>query len=394
MPYWRFTLERDETLLDPARWPDLCEELRVALEQAVRRRLMSDVPLGVFLSGGVDSSAIAALAARHVPLQTFAVGFSEPTFDETAWARRAAEHIGSEHRTETLALEETPGIAEDLLAGLDEPVADSSILPTALLCRFTRRHVTVALGGDGGDELFAGYDPFRALRPASLYQRWMPRPFHGAVRSLAGLLPVSHTNLSFDFKLKRTLAGLGYPPPLWNPVWMSALEPEEIAQRTGKPAFVEMLYAEAFAAWERCESPHIVDKSLCYWTDIYLRDGILSKVDRASMLASLEARSPFLDRAVVEIARRIPWELKLRGSVTKWILKEALEPILPPEIVHRAKKGFGMPVGRWFRDGRLDLRHTDSGDFSKTRLAAHRAGARDDRLYLWAEWLLERRGVA
>ena len=374
----------------------LLEELRDTLERATKRRLMSDVPLGVFLSGGIDSSAIAALAAKHVPtgqLNTFSIGFDDPTFDESHYARLVADKLGTRHHHETLDLDKSSALLPELIARLDEPLGDGSLLPTYLLSRFTRQHVTVALGGDGGDELFAGYDPMRALRTAELYARFVPRPVHAGLRHLAARLPVSHANISFDFKVKRFLRGLSYAPPLWNPVWMGALEPAEIPEFFREPADPEEIYSEAIEVWDRCAQPNVVDRALQFWTQLYLQDGILAKVDRASMLCSLEARSPFLDIEVVDLARRIPWQLKLRGGETKWILKKALAPLLPPEIVSRPKKGFGMPIGRWLREDRFDfgtgaLPGGLERAFVDRKLAAHRAGRSDERLFLWCQWLL------
>ncbi len=373
-----------------------CEEIRDALDRATKRRLMSDVPLGVFLSGGIDSSAIAALAAKHVPagqLNTFSIGFDDPTFDESHYAKLIANDLGTRHHHDTLDLDKSAALLPELVSRLDEPLGDGSLLPTYLLSRFTRQHVTVALGGDGGDELFAGYDPMRALRTAELYAKLVPRPIHAGLRHLAARLPVSHANLSFDFKVKRFLRGLSHPAPLWNPVWMGALEPSDLSELFQEPADPEEIYSEAIEAWDRCAQPNLVDRALQFWTQIYLQDDILTKIDRASMLCSLEARSPFLDIEVVDLARRIPWPLKVHGGTTKWILKQAVAPLLPAEIVARPKKGFGMPIGRWLREGKFsfDLDAVPPGldrAFLDRKLAAHRAGRSDERLYLWCQWLL------
>ncbi len=391
--WWEFVLESVGTPKDEE---TLCEEIRGTLERAVQRRLMSDVPLGVFLSGGIDSSAIAALAAKHVPagqLNTFSIGFNESSFDESGYAQFVAEKLGTRHRNETLDLDKSLALLPDIVAKLDEPLGDGSLLPTYLLSRFTRQHVTVALGGDGGDELFAGYDPFRALRAAELYSKLVPRPLHHAIRLVAARLPVSHANVSFDFKIKRTLSGLSYPPKLWSAVWMGALEPRDLAQFFREPCDEEEVYSEAIEAWDRCAQPNLVDRTLQFFTNLYLQDGILAKIDRASMMCSLEARSPFLDIEVADLARRIPWQLKLRGGQTKWILKRALAPLLPREIIHRKKKGFGMPIGRWLREGKFAFDHARTFPhldvaFAERQHAAHMSGTRDERLFLWSYWLL------
>jgi len=386
--YWRFELAPDPTLA--ARSDEsLAEELRSLLDAAVQRRLMSDVPLGVFLSGGIDSTAVAALAARHVGksrLRTFSIGFSEPTFDESAYARRAADFLGTDHLCEKLDLDKACELLPQIFARLDEPQGDNSLLPTWLLSRFTRQHVTVALGGDGGDELFAGYDTFRGLRQAELYSRFMPKPLHHALLHLASLLPVSHTNLSFDFKIKKGLGGVACPAPLWNAIWLGALKPDELRDVFGGPVSLEEIYSEAIEIWDSCRQPSLLDRTLQFYTEIYLQDGILAKVDRASMMHGLEARSPFLDIEVADFARRLPGHLKLRDGVTKYLLKKAVEPILPHDIIYRKKKGFGTPVGAWFRTGRLTPR--GEGSLFSRKLASHREGRSNERLYLWCQLCL------
>ena len=397
--WWEFRLEPSTAEVTPARCDQWASELLEKLDHAVKRRLMADVPLGVFLSGGIDSSAVAALAARHLPagrLRTFSVGFTDPSFDESAYARDAAAFIGCSHECEILDLDRARDLLPGLLARLDEPMGDASILPTWLLSGFTRRHVTVALGGDGGDELFAGYDPFKALEYSDLYARLVPRSIHPAIRMLASRLPVSHANISLDFKIKRTLRGLGYRKELRLPIWMGPLEPSEINDYFGDKTDEEVLYSEAIAAWESAgeldkKGARSVDRALQFFTQLYLQDDIMVKVDRASMLHGLEARSPFLDLEVVDFARRLPHSVKLRAGTTKWILKKALEPLLPASILYRKKKGFGTPMGAWLRDGVIAPEIPSGREASVVQLAlqSHCAGKTDERLFLWSELVLE-----
>jgi asparagine synthase (glutamine-hydrolysing) len=322
------------------------------------------------------------------------MGFEEPSFDESEHARRVAALFGTDHHADRLSLEQAVAILPEIAARLDEPLGDNSLLPTYLLSGSTRRHVTVALGGDGGDELFAGYDPFRALQQAERYRRLTPRPVHQAIRMLAARLPVSHRNMSFDFKVKRFLRGMDYPPKLWLPFWMAPLEPAEIAELFHEPADPEEIFAEAIAAWESPGPPDLVSRAIQFYVKIYLQDDILVKIDRASMLHGLEVRAPFLDIELVDFVRKIPSAWKYRGGVTKYILKKALEPLLPPEVLHRKKKGFGAPVGAWLQTGRLDF---DSGvwppgldeGFLRTQLAEHRSGRADHRALLWNAWMLK-----
>ncbi len=350
--YWRFALEPDDALARLSE-EDLASTVRETLSHAVHRRLESDVPLGFLLSGGIDSSAIVRLASDHLDaaqIKTFSIAFDDPSFDESAPARRVAELLRTDHHEELCDLNEARQLIPDILGRMDEPLGDSSILPTYQVCRFARRHVTVALGGDGGDELFAGYDPFRALSLAQSYQRLVPKGLHTFIAAMIGKLPPSDRNMSLDFKLKRTLRGLDHGPELWNPVWMGALSPSDIGELRGRPVDPEWLYSEALAEWRQNDGLDLVDQTLAFFVNFYLQDGILVKSDRASMLESLELRSPFLDSELADLARRIPHRLKLRGRETKYILKKALEPVLPNDVLYRKKKGFGVPLSRWLRE--------------------------------------------
>ncbi len=395
--WWEFRLEPSSEELTTARCASWAGELLEKLDAAVQRRLMADVPLGVFLSGGIDSSAVAALAAKYLPvgrLRTFSVGFTDTSFDESAYAREVAALIGCDHECEILDLARARELLPGLLARLDEPLGDASLLPTWLLSGFTRRHVTVALGGDGGDELFAGYDPFLALKKADLYARLVPRSLHPAICLLAARLPVSHANVSLDFKIKRTLRGLSYDAQLRLPVWMGPLEPREINAFFGDRTSEEELYSEAITAWESAgRQAHSVDRALQFFTRLYLQDDIMAKVDRASMLHGLEARSPFLALEVVEFARHLPHAVKLHQGTTKWILKKALEPLLPASILHRKKKGFGLPIGAWLKEGALTPEipqgSEPSGGAVQAALNSHRSGRSDQRLFLWCQHVLE-----
>src|SRR5438270_2075219 len=333
------------------------EELVRLLDGAVARRLVADVPVGVFLSGGIDSTTIAALAARHKDrLQTFSIGFTEQSFDETPFAELASERLGTRHATERLSGQDCLDLLPDAVASLDEPFADPSFLPTLLLSRFTRRTVKVALAGDGGDELFAGYDPFLAHRPAALFAR-LPQGVHGILRGAAERLPSSSRNMSFDFRLKQFLRGASAPPSLRHQAWIGSFLPSELAEilhpdlrQNSAPG---VAYREVLAEAERGIQAGVregsVDEALRFYLGRYLADDILVKADRASMAASLEVRAPFLDTEVVELAARLPWETKLSLTRTKIVLRRALAHLVPEEILARPKKGFGIPVAAWIR---------------------------------------------
>ena len=381
---------------------DIAEELRERLKEAVRIRLISDVPLGVFLSGGIDSSTVVALMAELRPaaqIKTFAIGFEESSFDESRHARRVAEFYGTDHREEILQGRALLDILPEVAAFLDEPFADASVIPTYLLSRFTRRHVTVALGGDGGDELFAGYPTFPAQQAARFYR--MPRFLHERVlRPLAELLPVSHENFSLDFKVKRFLRGAGWRPELRDQVWIGSFTPEEQRGLLASPGETDN-YEDILNAEKHCSTNNTMERLTYLYCKFYLQDGILVKVDRASMACALEARAPFLDYTFVEFANRIPFCLKLKGLKTKYILKRAMAGKLPPDILARGKKGFGIPIAKWFRNELRDLlldtlseqRIKQQGLFDHRNLARlvneHLQGVKDNRKQLWTVFMFQ-----
>lgn len=389
-PYWRFDLQPDAGLLARPE-EDLAEELRDLVFQAVARRRIGDVPVGAFLSGGLDSSAVVAAACRGgANLTAFTIGFREPSYDETPFARRVADHLGIEHRIQTLSIDDARAEIVPTLSSLDEPFSDASILPTGMLSAFVREHATVALTGDGGDELFAGYDPFKALGPAAAYARLVPRHLHKLLRAGVGLLPKSGRNMSLDFKLRRTLQGLSVPEPFWAPVWMAPVDPIEMDGLLDDPAPLEDTYSEALDVWESGRHQDRVARLSAFFTRLYLQDDILMKSDRASMRHGLETRSVFLDNDLADFARRLPSSLKYRRGVTKYLLKKAMEQVLPRDIVHRRKKGFGIPTADWLRVVPQTPPIASIPGMNEDRIrrawVEHRAGTHDHRLLLWT-WL-------
>jgi asparagine synthase (glutamine-hydrolysing) len=387
---------------------EAAEQLRGTLETAVRQHLISDVPLGIFLSGGIDSSAVAAMAARHVDrrLRTFSVGFEDASFDERAYARRVAAVLGSEHHEEVLRPADALDIVARLPDLLDEPLGDASLIPTYLLSRFARQSITVALSGDGGDELFAGYPTYQAHRLARAYER-VPAVAHAwLVRPLIERLPVSLGDLSLDFRLKRFVDGVRLDPVARHAVWMGSFTPDEQRDLLTPTAWARLPAPPSYSLYRQIaaqpSNASELDRLLYLDLRTYLGEGVLTKVDRASMACSLEVRVPFLDRRVVELAAAMPPALKLRGFTTKYILRRALGGLLPAEILGRRKKGFGIPLGRWFQhelgplldDTFAPARLRRGGLFRPEAvarlLAEHRAGRRDHRkkLYTLLAWEL------
>jgi asparagine synthase (glutamine-hydrolysing) len=266
--YWTFQLEPDESLNDKHE-PRLIEELRALLVQSVQRRLAGNVPVGIFLSGGIDSGAVLAAASRLLPpeeIQTFTIGFTEPSFDESKTAGMIADSFGVRHHVSMLALEDMRNTAFTLLQRMSEPLGDASLVPTHMLAAFARQRVGVALSGDGGDELFAGYDPMLALRPAQIYSRLVPSKIHEIIRRYVNKIKTSDKNMSLDFKLKRILRGLSYPESMRLPVWMSPLEPDEIQKYFTDPLSAEELYADAIDSWEKNSHLSSTDQALLFFT--------------------------------------------------------------------------------------------------------------------------------
>jgi len=387
--YYSFTLNPDHSLTEKNE-PDLVDELRALLVRAVSRRLLSDVPLGIFLSGGIDSSAILAAAARILPpdrIDAFTVGFTEPSFDEAPQAKVVAEALGVRHHVSYLTLDQMRGEALGILGRMSEPLGDASLIPTKILSAFARKKVTVTLSGDGGDELFAGYDPFMALKPAALYERFMPKIAHRGLGRLVRLLPVSDRNMSLEFKLKRVLRGLDYQAPMRLPVWMSPLSPREIAALFEAPLSAEELYEDALILW--AENPHYdaMQQSLMFFTRFYLPDDILVKVDRATMMDSLESRAVFLDNDLAAFCERLPDRFKLRNGTRKYLLKKALQGWLPESVMRLPKKGFGIPLSRWLREMNRPPGVEPGGlrgEAARNFHAAHMRRQGDHRLFLWS----------
>jgi len=334
--------DADDLRKEPAE--TLAEELRARMRDSVRAHLVSDVPVGVFLSGGVDSSLLAALAAEEStkPLRTITIGFEERSFDETAGARKVAERYGTNHRE--LVLRPEPELLLRALAEVfDEPFADSSALPTYLVSQLAAEDVKVCLSGEGGDELFGGYYTYSADLLAARFG-----PIARLARPFAELLPSSNARISFDYKAKRFTRAAHLPPLERHHGWKEIFTPElrtELRSRRSDFDPVELL-RERYAETEQAEPlARLQDVDL----GIPLVDDLLVKTDRSSMAHSLEARVPFLDTVVTSLALALPRRLKVSGLKKKILLRRAAEPLLPREVVHGKKRGFSIPAAAWLR---------------------------------------------
>ncbi len=379
----------------------VAEDLLERLRDAVRVRLVSEVPLGAFLSGGIDSSAVVGLMSQIMgsPVKTFSIGFNEDSFDELKYARIAAKHFGTDHHEFTV----TPDVVEmvdELVWHFDEPFADSSSLPTYMVSKMARDHVTVVLSGDGGDELFAGYSRYVTDRKRSGLER-LPRSIRQhLIRPLSEALPhgTRGKNYLFNISLDAAARYIDSISHFNGPQKRKLYSGATRTKMNGSFARGEALFRQ-IAANSGTDDP--IENLLYLDTKTYLPSDILTKVDRMSMAASLETRSPLLDQDLIEYVARIPSELKLKGSETKYIFKRAVEGFVPREILYRQKQGFGVPIGDWINS---QLKERMTGDLSDRRtlergyfdskyikllLDEHARGRRDHSHPLWTLWMLE-----
>jgi asparagine synthase (glutamine-hydrolysing) len=364
-PYWSLKEVAERAIADPfsGSEQEALREFEILLRDAVKIRMLADVPLGAFLSGGVDSSTVVALmqAQSEQPVKTFTIGSCERDYNEAGDARAVARHLGTEH-TELYV---TPAEAMDVIPRLpeiyDEPFADSSQIPTFLVAQLARQHVTVSLSGDGGDEVLGGYN--RHVWNDRIWKsiRWAPQSIRMATarairrippdrwellaRSLSLLLPRNRMHRHFGYKLHK-FAGIlpaRNPEAIYFALASHWPEPESVVLHAKEP---ETLLTRADA---RAHLPEFVQQMMFLDTATYLPDDILAKVDRATMAVSLEARVPLLDHRVVEFAWRLPISLKIRNGQGKWILRRLLHRYVPPELIDRPKAGFGIPLDTWLR---------------------------------------------
>ncbi len=378
------------------------EMLDEKLSHAVSKMLVADVPLGIFLSGGIDSSTVAYYAGQHASgrIKTFSVGFEDQSFDESAYACEVAKRLGTDHQVQKYSSADLVKVIPTIYENLDEPMADPSLVPTYMLAQYTRQQVTVALGGDGSDELLMGYQTFPAEKLSQLYLR-LPRSLRESViKPLIHKLPTSFSYMSLDFKLKRFVDAGDHPVAIKNQLWIGAFSPSELVR-----LFAQNISGSLFSDIEKHESvlrtldPHH-QMSYLYLTH-FLQDGILTKVDRASMMHALEVRAPFLDSDLASWIFSLPEQYKLRGITTKYLLKRLMAPRLGRDIAYRAKQGFQPPVASWLKE---DLAHLVDKYLSLERITAeglfhapyvrilvdeHQSGKVDHRKKLWALLVFE-----
>ena len=377
------------------------------LEEATKMRMISDVPLGALLSGGIDSSAIVGYMAKNSdrPVKTFSIGFEEQSYNELDYARTVSKHFDTEHY-EFIIKPDAVDLVDRLVKNLDEPFGDFSIFPTYLVSKMAREHVTVALSGDGGDELFAGYDTYIADWVARAYQKLPSVLRKQAIPAMVKQIPPSPKKKGLANRTKRFVEGTMLPPELMHTRWMIFLQEQEKRQLY-KGALLNSFengdshkyIRECFQRSASAETPLAQQGYVDIKT--YMTDDILVKVDRMSMAPSLEARVPFLDHTVMEFAAKIPTRLKLKGLTTKYILKRAVNELLPEKILVRGKEGFSIPIKNWLMNELRPLlletlseeRVTKRGYFQpayvKQLVQEHLDGTENHSHRLWALMMFE-----
>ncbi len=381
---------------------ELEEELESLLDKSVKERLVSDVPLGVFLSGGVDSTVVAALAARHKKgLKTFSIGFAESSYDESSVARQTAQALGTDHHEQIIGDEDSLRLIPTLGDFIDEPFADSSIIPTFLLSKFARQQVTVALGGDGADELLGGYPTYSAHYWADLYAK-IPAVAAAGISKLMKTMPTSDAYMSWEFKVNRFLGAAQWPLKKRHMEWMSLWQSRDLADLYGgslKPTG-SGIFSELDQASYLNSGPSAL-KAMNWDIKTYFPEDLMVKVDRASMANSLEVRAPFLAKDVVEFSARLPLRLRATRFKTKVLLKKVLRKIYPGFPSGLPKHGFAIPVGAWLKgalrpliEDLLSPRAVSSWGLFDVAVverikSEHFQGKRNNSRQIWALLLLE-----
>jgi asparagine synthase (glutamine-hydrolysing) len=396
-PYWdlNYPVNRSNQPLDV-----ITNNLYDRLKKSIEMRMISDVPLGAFLSGGIDSSSIVGIMSEisDQPIQTFSIGFDDKSYNELSYARKVADLFNTEHH-EKIITPDVVNLVHTIIQYLDEPLADVSVFPTYLVSQLAASKVKVALSGDGGDEIFAGYDWYKASKADAYYHR-LPCTLRNSIGYVANAVPPSKKKKGLVNEIKRFVEGANNPDDLYHIRWQYFItdserkslvsdEHQKSDLQVGPSGLINFYYTQNSAP-DRLSREQYVDLKM------YLPDDILVKVDRMSMANSLEARVPFLDYTFVEFAATIPSDLKLRGLVSKYILKKSMGKLLPHEILYRKKQGFSIPMKNWLKDelqglmsellspGRIREDGFFNEDYTKKIIQQHIEGKRNNAHQIWS----------
>ena len=380
--------------------PQALNILEDELEKSVKRRMVSDVPLGIFLSGGIDGSAVAYYAQKNSKekIKTFSIGFKEKTFDESGYAKQVSDFLGTEHHSKILSAEDLLEVIPRIGEVLDEPIADAAVIPTLVLSEFAKEQVTVVLGGNGGDELFAGYPTFQAEKFASLYSI-IPTFIQNFIGRIVSFMPVDDTYFSFRFKAKKFTEGFWVDKKYRHQTWIGGFTKKDREKLFRKEVWDELKnvneYEEIDNYFKEVESASWGNKLLHLYQRTYLMDEVMAQVDRASMFHALEVRAPFLDFVLADFVNSLPYSYKIKGFTTKYILKKLMKGKLPQNIIDRPKKGFGIPLTSWLKNelkgfcnevlNEKDIKVGGFFDFDYVRTLKedHFSGKEDNRKLLW-----------
>jgi asparagine synthase (glutamine-hydrolysing) len=352
--YWQLEAKTPEA----SNMKQACNGVRDLIHSSVNYRLVSDVSVGLFLSGGIDSSVVAtemkASAGTKSPA-SFSIGFDEKSYDESPFAETVARHLDLSHQARNINERSMLNLLPEIIHYLDEPLADASIVPTYLLSQHASKSVKVVLSGDGGDELFLGYDIHKAHKFGQIF-RFLPQRMIGYILDSLNVLPVSDKNASLEFKLKKFFSSISYRPDIANILWWGAYSPDLLQKvlPDNKSSFEE-IFDPVLSRRDQVKGFDLLKQISYLDIHLYLRDNLLAKVDRMSMANSLEVRSPFLDYRLAEYAMQLPSNWKLKGRCGKYIVKRAYKSELPTSILKRSKKGFDIPLASWLRGDLLGL---------------------------------------
>lgn len=387
--YWKFEINDSQIKITEN---EILEKLDDLLSKSVKLITESDVPIGAFVSGGVDSSILLTYLKKNNinDINTFTLGFKESSYDESLKAKIVCERLGFKNFNKKISIKNIFYLTNKIITKIDEPFCDPSLIPTFILSQYAKKKNKVILSGDGGDELFFGYDPFKAIKTGILINKIFSKNIIKFIEKLSQNIPVSHKNMSLDFKIKRFLNGIQYENKYWNPIWLSPLDYKDMNTffPQHKKYTIEEIYSEALELWGKSKIKNIYEKTADFYSNFYLPGNVLTKVDRASMLNSIEVRPIFFTNKILEFCLKMPSKYKYNNGVSKYILKKLLLKNLPKKIVNSKKKGFGIPIANFFLNYNMKINEVNklklSETFIKNKIIEHKQKKRDNKLFLWA----------